>query len=158
MMNIILFKIFVFLLVVSLTMTGLINMAQAEKLDLSQYQWDHRLLLLFAPNQSDSQLEKQIKTLRQSACDVNDRDMLVIQFVKGPNALTLNGRILPFDENKIRTAYRTDDNNFTVILIGKDGGEKMRSQEIIAVHDIFDEIDTMPMRQDEMESRTTLCG
>ncbi len=42
------------------------------------------------------------------------------------------------------------DTGFTVILIGKDGTVKRRSNEVLDAWEFFDQIDTMPMRQREM--------
>jgi hypothetical protein len=83
--------------------------------------------------------------------------MLVFQIVKDLNVLTFNDRILPFDGQKLRETYRVENDTFATILIGKDGGEKLRSSKAISVSNIFDEIDAMPMRQDEMESRINAC-
>jgi hypothetical protein len=38
------------------------------------------------------------------------------------------------------------------LLIGKDGGVKLRSSEPVSVKDIFGLIDSMPMRRQEMDS------
>ncbi len=39
---------------------------------------------------------------------------------------------------------------FNLVLIGKDGGVKYRSQQATETRDIFSTIDAMPMRQNEM--------
>ncbi len=49
------------------------------------------------------------------------------------------------------TAWRRS--TFAVLLIGKDGGVKLRSGRPFALHALFDAIDAMPMRQDEMRRR-----
>ncbi len=43
-----------------------------------------------------------------------------------------------------------DGQGFQVLLIGKDGGIKMRSATPVAAEDILSLIDSMPMRQQEM--------
>jgi len=43
---------------------------------------------------------------------------------------------------------------FTVVLIGKDGGEKLRREEGANLGEIFGLIDTMPMRRREMRGKT----
>ncbi len=42
---------------------------------------------------------------------------------------------------------------FTLILVGKDGGEKFRSGKITTTQELFAIIDAMPMRQSEMRRR-----
>ncbi|QED28004.1 DUF4174 domain-containing protein [Microvenator marinus] len=41
---------------------------------------------------------------------------------------------------------------FTLILVGKDGTEKLRSHKAVAVEMLFETIDAMPMRIREMKS------
>jgi hypothetical protein len=41
-----------------------------------------------------------------------------------------------------------------VVLIGKDGGEKLRREEGGTLREIFGLIDTMPMRRREMQGKT----
>jgi hypothetical protein len=43
---------------------------------------------------------------------------------------------------------------FSVVLIGKDGGEKLRRATPIAPAELFSLVDSMPMRQAEMRERT----
>jgi hypothetical protein len=42
---------------------------------------------------------------------------------------------------------------FTVVLIGKDGGEKLRRSDEVDLGEIFSLIDSMPMRQRERSQR-----
>jgi hypothetical protein len=44
---------------------------------------------------------------------------------------------------------------FTLLLIGKDGGEKLRSQNVVAPETLCRLIDSMPMRQEEMRERAS---
>ncbi len=41
--------------------------------------------------------------------------------------------------------------SFTFILVGRDGGEKLRSSEVVSAEKLFGLIDAMPMRKDEMK-------
>jgi len=40
-----------------------------------------------------------------------------------------------------------------VVLVGKDGGEKLRRGAAVDIDEIFSVIDAMPMRQREMEEK-----
>ena len=48
-----------------------------------------------------------------------------------------------------RKRFNIGPDSFTVILIGKDGGEKLRSSDPIPAQKLLDTIDAMPMRQQE---------
>ncbi len=50
--------------------------------------------------------------------------------------------------------YKVDAHtDFTVILVGKDGSEKLRSQNLLTTEKLFALIDSMPMRRGEMRNQ-----
>lgn len=54
---------------------------------------------------------------------------------------------------RLRQQFGITTEDFAVILVGKDGTEKQRSQTLIDPATIFSAIDAMPMRQQEMRDR-----
>jgi hypothetical protein len=98
---------------------------------------DKRHLLLFADNESNPQLEQQLKYLRQDANGLKDRDVEVKIYYKDKNPE-------PFTKRKIKAA-------FTAVLVGKDGGDKLTSTKPITLQKLYDTIDAMPMRRSEMK-------
>lgn len=59
------------------------------------------------------------------------------------------------DGDAVREQYGIERGTFAVILIGKDGGEKFRSEEPVGPKVFFDRIDAMPMRRREMRRGNT---
>ena len=53
--------------------------------------------------------------------------------------------------------YAIGDNAFSVLLIGKDGGEKLRVNEVPDLQTIYAVIDGMPMRSREMGADPGRC-
>ena len=51
------------------------------------------------------------------------------------------------------STYAVAPNQFTIILIGKDGGEKFRSLKPETTETLFAIIDAMPMRKSEMKKK-----
>ena len=49
--------------------------------------------------------------------------------------------------------YKSAKTNFEIILIGLDGGIKLRQQELLTTRDLFAIIDGMPMRRAEMRNK-----
>ncbi len=45
------------------------------------------------------------------------------------------------------------DASFTFILVGKDGGEKMRTDTVVSLAQLYKTIDAMPMRKKEMKGQ-----
>lgn len=65
-----------------------------------------------------------------------------------------NGQLI--DESsavKLRNRFGVDKENFQVILVGKDGGVKRSDTKPVQAAAIFEQIDAMPMRQQEMQER-----
>jgi hypothetical protein len=50
----------------------------------------------------------------------------------------------------LRRQFQVDDRRFTVVLLGKDGGEKFRSSKPVTIEKLDALIDAMPMRQQEV--------
>ena len=125
-----------------------ISTVTAQPLD--KHRWKDRLILLFAPDRDDDTAREQLKRFRQASAEVEDRDLVIYQInpqrvVYGPAERSVDSPADWFYQK-----YDVDRDGFAVILIGKDGGEKLRSTELIDPRKIFDLIDTMPMRRAEM--------
>ena len=103
---------------------------------LDQYRWSHRPVLLFAPSEHDKAYRLQMKILDAAESGLAERDVLVLS------------DILDVGRGKLRKTFQID--GFEIILIGKDGGVKLRSKTPISVEDLFSVIDAMPMRRQEM--------
>lgn len=97
----------------------------------------NRLLLIFADKASNPAVKQQQKLLKADAQGLIERDLEVHYYYADRD-------IKMFEDNHIRTG-------FTVILVGKDGDDKLREFTPIPLKKLFGTIDAMPMRKDEME-------
>lgn len=124
---------------------------------LSEFRWKNRPLFLFAPDHRDPDLQQVQRDIRQRSCDVADRDMVIGIFVeRGRSRLDGKG-ISAGAAAMIRQQFGIIEGRFTVLLIGKDGGEKMRSHGPTHLNTVFSLIDAMPMRRTEMLARPARC-
>lgn len=124
----------------------------ALDLALADLRWVHRPLLLFAPAPSDRELAAQRAALRGLDAELNDREMVLI-VVEGAQG-ALDGRPLsPAAVQRLRARFRPQAGRLTAILVGKDGGEKLRRVGGVSPDEVFRVIDAMPMRQSEMRRR-----
>ena len=125
---------------------------------LQQFQWQSRLLLLFTPDRSNAQFQQVMRASQQHQQGFVARDLLRISVMRGANNVTVHGAPasdidhagLPGPE-QLYARYNIDKGKFAVLLLGKDGTVKARWQEPIAIDTIFDKIDAMPMRKEEMQ-------
>ena len=117
-----------------------------------------RAVLVFAPQSADPRFQQQLETFANQEGDLADRNVIVIPVLNlwTPVDKSLHDRNVPFtaeaEQRDIRARYKVPPTAFTVILIGKDGGEKLRSREPLSAARLFAAIDEMPMRQQEMRS------
>jgi hypothetical protein len=94
-----------------------------------------RKLLIFG--QDPTKLKEQLTILHTDSSGVSERD-IVITIVQN---------------EKDYKKYNVISGQFALLLIGKDGGEKLRSHTPVEKEAIFKLIDSMPMRQTEMNGK-----
>jgi hypothetical protein len=145
---------FALLLGFTLSMIGYSAMAPIAASALDQYQWHSRILLLFSDTATEAALARQHQLLREAADGVLDRDMVVVTAAEGAVQVDSIER-LDLNAELLREFYGVPPHGFHALLIGKDGGVKLRSEQPIATAPLFALIDAMPMRRREMASRKT---
>jgi len=144
------------MLIVLVTSTAL-GSATAVAAELSDYRWERRPLLLFAPMESDPRLVETLSRIEASRCDFVGRDMVIGLVVSEGNS-TLDGQVINADESqRLVNQYAIGENTFSAVLIGKDGGEKLRVNEVPDLQAIYAVIDGMPMRSREMSANPSRC-
>jgi len=100
-----------------------------------------REIIIFAYSDDDSSLKKQLVILNSDAKGLAERDLNV--------AINIWAK----DKKLAHQKYKISKNKFTLVLIGKDGGEKYRSEKIITSQKLYAIIDAMPMRVYEMRKQ-----
>ena len=98
-----------------------------------------RRVLLFYKNANKEIWNKQAAELEANQAGVKERDINIesYEFSKNPE-LWKKWKIDP-------------SKSFTFILIGRDGGEKHRSDKLVSHQELFGKIDAMPMRKNEVK-------
>lgn len=114
--------------------------ASAARDPMASHRWRSRILVVSAPSSDDAGLKAQRAALGPVRNGLAERDLVVFEAIgSGPDATAVRKRLnLPGDA-------------FRAVLIGKDGGAKMVSAEPIPPQTLFETIDSMPMRQGEMQ-------
>jgi len=119
---------------------------------LEKFAWEYRLLLVFVPADDDGSLKQQRQLLAGRDSDIKERHMRIIDISTVGHA-EVDGHVdQDLETTRLRKGYNVPSDRFSVILIGKDGGEKGRWIKPVRPDKIFDMIDAMPMRQDEMQT------
>ncbi len=144
-------------MLVVLVMSTVLGSATAMAAELSDYRWESRPLLVFAPEASDPRLVETLKRIDATRCDFTGRDM-VLGVVVAEGDSTLDGQAVDADESRrLMDQFAIGDNAFSVVLIGKDGGEKFRVNGVPDLRTIYAVVDGMPMRSREMGADPGSC-
>jgi len=118
----------------------LLAVALAASPTIAQMKWERRVLIVSAPAAEDPALAEQRRILAAWKTNAAARDLTVVEIV-GDTVLAAGDTAA-----SIRRRYRLPA-TFTAILVGKDGGEKLRSAKPFAAAALEATIDAMPMRK-----------
>lgn len=105
---------------------------------LDSYRWKNRLVVLIAETEN-KKLGEQKELFDQVKNKFAQRDMLLLERNKNDEELVNQFRLSPNFEG--------------VILLGKDGGLKLKKPFLVEPQSIFELIDSMPMRRSEMRKQ-----
>lgn len=111
------------------------------------YKWSNRILILTNDQNHSHEINLAIQDINNAKLGVQERDLKVFILKDGKlytTAMELLALEPTNDINAIQDGY---------ILIGKDGGIKTNRPYPLALKELFDLIDSMPMRKSEIKSR-----
>ena len=118
----------------------LLAVALAASPTIAQMKWERRVLIVAAPSAEDASLAEQRRILGHWKAEGDSRELSIVEVVGDQ----VRGASDP--AATIRRKYRLPS-TFTAILIGKDGGEKMRGATPFPAAVLEQTIDAMPMRK-----------
>lgn len=118
--------------------------------DLGDYKWQNRVLLIFSPNTYNSDYRDQVDALKNETSGIQERDLKIFYALQQSSASVKGALVSDEAIDELRSDFGISSSEFVVLLIGKDGDEKYRSDEFISSNKLFKEIDSMPMRKLEI--------
>lgn len=139
-----LYSVIVCLSLITLSVPGIVG----EDV-LGQFAWKNRVLLIFTNSDSQKEAGEQREALHKFELEASERQLIV-------GSINENGGQIGTIEVSRSEAlalfkrYGVESESFAVVLIGKDTGMKMKRFSPVLPRDIFDLIDSMPMRRSEM--------
>ena len=99
-----------------------------------------RQVLLFYNAEGKALMENQMATLQSDNAGLAEREIIIKTYNASPKSA------------KEWKAWKVDPAKpFTFVLVGKDGGEKYRSEKLVPNQELFGLIDAMPMRRNEVK-------
>lgn len=112
----------------------------------------YRILLVFAASDIDTDLLAFQREFEGETEAIRERDLriFIVSEESGFAEWPENRPDTPkMDPTSMSARYDVADGDFSIVLIGKDGGEKHRASRAVEPEEIFQIIDAMPMRQNE---------
>ena len=127
---------------VTILFSSISILASSQEKILEDLKWKNRVVLLFAPDSYDTDLIAQLEIIKNDSLGYKERDVVVLTFLSGDK-----------NTHPLRQKFNIQKDLFTFLLIGKDGGQKLIKNKAVQSKDLYDLIDSMPMRQSEMRRR-----
>ncbi len=119
----------------------------------------YRPLLLFAPSIRDPKFVHQIEELRSHASEIKERDIIIVPIISRETARTqlpadlLGATLSHAEAGSVRSSVGVGSDSFRVILVGKDGGQKLSRKAPVSFEELSRLVDSMPMRRQEIKQR-----
>lgn len=114
------------------------------------YLWEKRVMVVFSPSDDDPQYKEQLQLYAQMQNTLAERDF-VVWFLVANRLVVVDGEAKPhLFTRPFYEYFKVDESRFGVIILGKDGEEKLRGHTPVDANELAGLVDAMPMRQQEM--------
>lgn len=115
-----------------------LQILQADSIDLNDFLWLARPLIVFADSPADPRFSEQLELIERRPTPLLERDVVVILDSDRSS------------ESALRTQLRP--RGFMLVIMGKDGEVELRKPAPWNVREITRTIDKMPLRQQEIRA------
>lgn len=120
--------------------------------ELNDYRWQNRLVIVLADDCAAEELEAQINILQHEKEGLAERKIHVICLTPKQRRDGTDGE-QSWQASSLYQQYRRASEGMEVLLIGLDGGTKLRQTEVLTTEKLFALIDGMPMRRAEVRKK-----
>ncbi|WP_306012848.1 MULTISPECIES: DUF4174 domain-containing protein [unclassified Allomuricauda] len=124
--------------------------------NLDNHKWKHRILIVKTAVDHSERFADQLLEFKDSNKELRERKLVLYAIRQDEFSFTdytnnmenYTGKLL---EKGIKPMLNANE-AFEIILIGLDGGIKLRKNDIVSQEELFSTIDAMPMRRNEMRN------
>jgi len=139
---------------VLLGVIGMIMFCGGQAQELSDHLWKDRVILIKGEEATIDIANHQLDELVKNVAEVKDRKLVFYKITDSKFEYT-NPRFSDKKEEGKVSQYVNQkvinpENKYELILIGLDGGIKLRKTEFVSASEIFELIDKMPMRRNNL--------
>ena len=129
-----------------------INSAKAQ--DLSKHHWEDRLILLLTEDLQNEDFTNQLQELKMGLKELEVRKVIVYQVFQHKMKVGFAEDAQWTTATNLYKKYDEKDSPFEFYLIGLDGKIKLKDYNCISLDKILDHIDSMPMRKNEIRTKS----
>ena len=116
---------------------------------MSDLIWEKRVLLVFTQDEQSAGFQRQQTILQGIQRGLSERDMTVIRAFSD-DRVVLDEQSHAQSSASFYRRFAVNSNEFRVILVGKDGTVKLDRDSVVGGVELFELVDSMPMRRVEM--------
>tara|TARA_R110002049_G_scaffold32570_2_gene108295 strand:+ start:3513 stop:3896 length:384 start_codon:yes stop_codon:yes gene_type:complete len=120
--------------------------------NLTSHKWENRILLVITDKNNSPVYKNQINKLQACTNGLAERKLFIYQVKKDSCKTGLQNTSKWQKSYELYKDYKKLNDSFEVILIGLDGGIKLRQSNILTCKELFKTIDVMPMRRSEINN------
>lgn len=120
--------------------------------ELSQHQWKNRIILLLTDSFENDSLRQQKEFLSKFSKELKERKLIQYEISPYYYRFGTNTDHIELGTSTLFQKYNPTNEPFKIVLIGLDGGVKLEKNIAIDPSQIFELIDQMPMRQNELRN------
>lgn len=131
--------------------------AQGQEIDMQAFEWEKRVLLVISDDSLNEKYLEQLKEFQYHKSGLNERKLVIIEVLKNKYRIDEVGQSWKFS-NSLYKKYSNTESGFQIILIGLDGGVKVRKYDVLQAENLFSKIDGMPIRRSELRKMKSKGG
>lgn len=128
------------------------NISQAQENPIEKHRWKQRVVLVFSPQDQPEAGQSLIADL-QPGSPAWDERKLVLYDIQGEGGMGPSDYLTKMQVRILRKGFAISLGEAAVVLVGLDGGQKLKSFEPVTKEKLYGLIDSMPMRQAEMDGQ-----
>ena len=129
---------------IAITLFSIMALGNINAQEKDTHLWENRLVLMLTNSKNNSDFRAQEK-------DLEERKIVVYQVTPKKYATGISDSPDWNKGDNFYEKFKKSNTNFELILIGLDGGTKLRKKEYTPAEELFGKIDSMPMRRAEIE-------
>lgn len=136
---------------------GCLLFSNLDGQNLENHEWKNRILIVKAETEVSKNYQNQMKELSNSSEEFKERKLILYQVIGNryeeidlkSTGIRASGEI----STKMSDYILNKKYPFEIILIGLDGGIKLKQTNLLKKEELFNIIDSMPMRSSELRNK-----